>query len=191
MQAAAQTLAITVGEYLEGEQLSEVRHEYIGGLVYAMAGSTREHNTIALNLATALHPHLRGKSCRLSMADVKVRLQLAGDEIFYYPDLMVTCDPRDLAPDFNRHPSVLIEVLSESTERTDRREKFLSYTQIDTLEEYVLVAQDRMEVTVFRRADQWQPQVLHTPTQSLRLAAIDFELPLAAIYESIKLAVRG
>ena len=104
---------------------------------------------------------------------------------------MIACDPRDTDRYFKRHPSVLIEVLSESTERTDRREKFLSYTQIDTLEEYVLVAQDRMEVTVFRRADQWQPKVLHTATQSLRLASIDFELPLAAIYEGIKLAVRG
>ena len=191
MQAAAQTLAITVEEYLEGEQLSEVRHEYIGGLVYAMAGASDEHNAISLNLVTPLHTHLRGKPCRVFMLDSKVRLQVAGEEIFYYPDLMIACDPRDTDRYFKRHPSVLIEVLSESTERTDRREKFLSYTQIDTLEEYVLVAQDRMEVTVFRRADQWQPQVLHTPTQSLRLAAIDFELPLAAIYEGIKLPVRG
>lgn len=191
MQAAAQTLAITVEEYLAGEQLSEVRHEYIGGLVYAMAGASDEHSQIVGSLYVATRAHLRGKPCRVFMLDSKVRLQVAGEEIFYYPDLMIACDPRDTDRYFKRHPSVLIEVLSESTERTDRREKFLSYTQIDTLAEYVLVAQDRMEVTVFRRADQWQPQVLHTPTQSLRLASIDFELPLAAVYEGIKLPVRG
>lgn len=191
MQSVEKSRTLTVEEYLESEPGSAVRREFLGGHVYPMPDSTMDHNSITGNLAAPIHTHLRGTACRVFAITLKLRLHLRGDEIFYYPDLMIACDPRDTDRYFKRHPSVLIEVLSESTERTDRREKFLSYTQIDTLEEYVLVAQDRMEVTVFRRADQWQPQVLHTPTQSLRLASIDFELPLAAIYEGIKLAVRG
>jgi len=80
----------------------------------------------------------------------------------------------------------LIEVLSPDTERTDRREKFLSYTQIETIEEYVLVAQDQVEVTIFRRAKGWQPEVLRAADQSLRLSSIDFVLPLSAVYEGVK-----
>ena len=181
---------ISVEEYLEGETLSEVRHEYIGGLVYAMAGTSDEHSFIVGNLHAALHSHLRGKSCRLFMLDAKVRLQAADDDIFYYPDLMVACDTRDKDRFFKRFPRVLVEVLSESTERIDRREKFLSYTQIETLEEYVLVAQDRMEVTVFRRATRWQPEVLHAPAQSLLLVSVEFSLPLAALYEGVPFSKR-
>ena len=186
MHIAEQAQRLTVEDFLEGEPYSEVRHEFIGGVVYAMAGASEVHNAICLNLAAALHPHLRGKACRLFMADVKVRLRIAGDDLFYYPDLMVAGDPRDTDRYFKRFPRVLIEVLSETTERTDRREKFLSYTQIETLEEYVLVAQDRMEVTLFRRANQWQPEILTRAELSLRLASIDFAMPLAGIYEGVQ-----
>jgi Uma2 family endonuclease len=192
MTAVEKPQLISVEEYLEGEQHSDVRHEYIGGLVYAMAGTSDEHSFIVGNLHAALHPHLRGKSCRLFMLDAKVRLQAAGDDnIFYYPDLMVACDPRDKDRFFKRFPRVLVEVLSESTERIDRREKFLSYTQIETLEEYVLVAQDKMEVTLFRRANQWQPELLKMAAQFLPLASIDFSIPLASIYEGVNFAGRG
>jgi Uma2 family endonuclease len=188
MTAVEKPQLLSVEEYIEGEQLSDVRHEYIGGLVYAMAGASDEHNAICLNLASALLAHLRGKLCRVFMADSKVRLRADADDIFYYPDLMVACDPRDTNRFFKQYPRVLIEVLSESTERIDRREKFLSYTQIETLEEYVLVAQNKMEVTLFRRTNRWQPEVLHTATQPLALASIDFSVPLASIYESVNLA---
>ena len=191
MTALEKPQLLTVEEYLEGEQRSEVRHEYIGGLVYAMAGTSDEHNIIVSNLLAALHAHLRSKSCRVFVLDAKVRLRLATDDIFYYPDLMVWCDPRDTNRFFKRYPRVVIEVLSESTERTDRREKFLSYTQIETLEEYVLVAQDKMEVTLFRRANRWQPEILKTATQSLPLASIDFSVALPAIYEGVQFSGRG
>ena len=182
---------LSVEEYIEGEQHSEVRHEFIGGLVYAMAGASDEHNAICLNLASALLAHLRGKSCRVFMVDSKVRLLADADDIFYYPDLMVACDPRDKDRFFKRFPRVLVEVLSESTERIDRREKFLSYTQIETLEEYILVAQDKMEVTLYRRSNQWHPEILKTAAQSLPLASIDFSIPLTSIYEGVNLARRG
>lgn len=187
MQAAQELELITVEDYLAGEPLNEVRHEYIGGVVYAMAGASREHNTLAGNLFAAVHEHLRGKPCKVFMADLKVRLEVAREEIFYYPDVAVACDPRDTDRYFIRYPRVLIEVLSPDTERLDRREKFLNYTQIETLEEYVLVAQDKAEVTVFRRAAQWQPEVTRQPAQMLRLISLDFSLPLSEVYEGVKI----
>lgn len=186
MEAIAKSASLSVEEYLAGEPASEVRHEYLGGTVYAMAGASVDHNTISLNLATSLRSHLRGKPCGAFMADVKVRLNLASDDIFYYPDVMVACDPRDTDKFFKRFPKVLIEVMSESTERIDRREKRWSYQQIETLEEYVLVAQDRIEVTVFRRANGWKPEVLNKPDQSLALASLEFSLPLSGVYEGVK-----
>jgi Uma2 family endonuclease len=120
------------------------------------------------------------------MADVKVRLEFANDDVFNYPDVMVACDSRDTDKFFKRFPKVLIEVMSESTERIDRREKRWGYQQIETLEDYVLVAQDRMEVTVFRRANQWRPELLTKPDQQLQLASLGFALPLSGIYEGVK-----
>ena len=186
MQALKETEFVPVEDYLAGEELSEVRHEFIGGAIHAMAGASEDHNIVAGNLFAALHSHLRGKPCRAYMADLKVRLEIARTDIFYYPDVMVACDARDTERYFKRYPKVLIEVLSPDTERIDRREKFLSYTQIETLEEYVLVAQDAMEVTVFRRTNNWQPEILRLPDQPLCLASLEFSLPLSLIYEGVK-----
>lgn len=186
MQAVKDVELVTLEEYLAGEPASEVRHEYLGGVVYAMAGASEEHNIVSGNVFAALHAHLRGKACRAFMADMKVRLEVAREDIFYYPDLMVACDSRDTHRHYKRFPKVLVEVLSPDTERIDRREKFLSYTQIETLEEYVLVAQDRMEATVFRRANNWQPEVLRQADQSLRMASLEFTLPLRDVYEGVK-----
>jgi Uma2 family endonuclease len=124
------------------------------------------------------------------MVGLKVRLLIGGEDIFHCPDLMVVCDPCDTDRHFKRHPRVLIEVLSKTTEHTDRRERFQRSTQIETLEEYVLVAQDRMEVT-HSPVQPRQPEVLTTATQALRLASIQLKLPLPAIYEGVKLSARG
>lgn len=187
MTALAAATFIPVEDYLSGEQLSEVRHEYIGGEVHAMASASEDHNTIAGNIFASLHGHLRGKRCRPFMADVKVRLEVLGDDIFYYPDVLVACDPRDTHPLFKRFPTVIVEVLSDSTERIDRREKFWSYARIETLEEYVLVAQDKREVTVFRRANGWKAEVLRGKASVLRLTSLEFTQPLRDIYEGVKL----
>ena len=185
MEAAVKLGGLSVEDYLSGEALSQMRHEYVGGMLYAMAGASEEHNLISLNLATALRWHLRGKPCRVFMVDMKVRLQIAQEDVFYYPDLMVACDPRDTERYFKRFPRVLIEVLSEETERTDRREKLASYQQIETLEEYLLVAQDRVEATLFARKLQWRPEILRAENQALRLGSIGFEMPLRAVYEGV------
>jgi Uma2 family endonuclease len=184
MQAAFKTRVLTPEEYLSHEARSEVRHEYLGGMLYAMAGASEEHNIISLNLAAALRSHLRDKPCRVFMADMKVRVHIATEHVFYYPDVMVAGDARDTDRYSKRYPKVLIEVLSQETERTDRREKFLSYSGIETLEEYVLVAQDKVEVTIFRRTNQWQPEMV---TETLQLPSLEFLLPLSSIYDGVKL----
>lgn len=185
MTAVEKPQLLTVAEYLEGEQHGDVRHEYIGGTVYAMAGSSTDHNLIAGNFFVALRNHLAGKGCRVFMADVKVRLEIAQDDVFYYPDVMVGCDPRDTEKYFLRHPKVIVEVMSESTERTDRREKLLSYIRIESLDAYVLVAQDRTEVTVLQRAGDWKPQVLRGPHSSVEIDCLTFSLPLSSLYEGV------
>jgi Uma2 family endonuclease len=151
-----------------------------------MVGASAEHNIIAGNLFAAMRAHLRGRGCQVFIADVKVQLQIAGSNVFYCPDVMVTCDPRDTDRFFKRSPRVLIEVLSPETERTDRREKYLSYIQIESLEECVLVAQDQSEIIVFRRSSHWHPKVINRPDDQLHLASIELTLPLAAIYEGVK-----
>ena len=159
MQATQNVAALTVDEYLAGELLGNDRHEYLSGVVYAMAGASSDHNTIAGNLFASLRAALRGRPCRAFISDVKLRLAISEEDVLYYPDVMVACDPRDTDPYFKRFPKVLIEVLSPQTEQTDRREKFLSYIQIETLEEYVLVAQDKLEVTVFRAPTNGSPKL--------------------------------
>lgn len=186
MQAAKELERFSVEEYLVWESKNEIRHEYIGGMVYAMAGATEEHNLITGNIFAALHGHLRGKPCRLFSAEMKVRLEISNTDILYYPDLFVTCDSGDTHRFYKRSPKLVIEVLSESTERIDRQEKFTSYIQIPSLEEYVLVDQDRMEVTVFRRANNWQAELLTRADESLKLSSLDFTLPLSAIYEGVR-----
>lgn len=185
VQAVEHLASISVDDYLAGELKSEVRHEYIGGLVYAMAGASSEHNIICQNLLIALRSHLRGEPCQVFMESVKLRLRMANEDLFYYPDLIVTCDPLDTERYFKKFPKVLIEVWSPETERIDRREKFLSYTQIESLEEYILVAQDQTEVTVFRRINHWRPEVVNQPQQQLRLESLGFALSLPAIYDSV------
>src|SRR6185369_12510163 len=186
MEATLTSEFISVDEYLGGEKLAEVRHEFVAGHVFAMAGASEEHNFIAGNIFAALHAHLQGKSWRVFLAEMKARLLVSETDIFYYPDVMVACDPRDTDRYFKRFPKVLIEVLSPDTERTDRREKFLSYTQIETLEEYVLVAQDRREVTIFRRNGEWQPEILSKSESELELASLGFTLRLEGIYEGVR-----
>jgi Uma2 family endonuclease len=175
---------ITVEEYLAGEQLSEIRHEYIGGAVYAMAGGSEAHNLICLNLATALRAQLRGKTCKVFMSDMKLRLQIAHDDIFYYPDLLVTSDPEDNATFYKTRPSVLVEVLSPSTERTDRREKFLSYQRLHSLSEYILISQDKLQVSIFRKANDWAPEQL-LANDTLSLPSLAFDMPIAELYEDV------
>jgi len=185
MQTATQNDFITTEDYLASEESSDVRHEYLGGMVYAMAGASRDHNIIALNLAVFLRQHLQGGPCKIHMSDIRVNFKIRDDEYYYYPDIVVTCDKRDTHPRFVRHPNLIIEVSSPSTERIDRREKFLAYTTIDSLDEYVLVPQTGSEITVFRRANGWRVEKLSGENAELTLTSLQAALPRAAVYEGI------
>lgn len=174
----------TEAEYLKAEQASEVRHEYIGGDLYAMAGASEEHNIISLNIAAAIRAHLRGKPCKVFIHDMKARVY-AQLTLYYYPDVMVVCDPGDDDRFFKSKPRIIVEVVSESTRGTDEREKLLTFIQLPSLEEYVLVEQDRMKVTIHRRAAEWVPEFLEGPEALLKLHSIGFEMPLSAVYEDV------
>jgi len=187
MGAVLTSTWVGVDDYLAGEELTDTRHEYIGGEVYAMAGGSEEHGLIVGNIFAALHTHLRGGRCRAFVNDMKLRLRLREEDVFYHPDLLVTCDARDTERHFKRHPQVLVGVLSPTTERIDRREKLWSYIQIETLQEYVLVSQEKREVTLYRRANNWSAEVLRSPDDMLALDSLKVGLPLAAIYEAVDL----
>lgn len=176
---------ISVADYLAGEESAEVRHEYLAGEIYAMTGASARHNLICTNLLAALHAHLRGGPCQVFMVDLKVHLRVNSDDYFYYPDLMVACRSDDSASHYREHPRVIVEVLSESTERIDRREKFFAYQQIAALEEYVLVAQDHPEITHYRRAAGWASTVLGVD-DTLALDSLDFRLAVAEIYAGVE-----
>ena len=175
---------ISPEEYLQGELLSEVRHEYFAGEVFAMAGASVNHNHIAGNIFGELYAHLRGQKCAPFMNDMKAHIHSEGDDWFYYPDVMVNCEPAGQHEYFCDTPSVIVEVLSPSTEATDRREKRLAYEKIAALHTYALVAQDRREVLIFRRkpGGGWSREVLPEACDALRLTELDFVLPLDAIY---------
>ena len=185
MSTATETTPwISPEEYLRGELVSEIRHEYFAGEVFAMAGASVEHNYIAGNVFAALHAHLAGRKCAPFMNDMKAHIHSEGDDWFYYPDVMVNCEPAGQHKYYCDTPSVIVEVLSPATEATDRREKRLAYEKLATLHTYVLVAQERRELLIFRRkpGGGWSREALPDAGDALRLPELDFVLPLDAIY---------
>ena len=154
----ARQTTISVDDYLAGELQAEQRHEYIDGQVYAMTGASDRHGLIANALAFALTPAARRKGCQLFTSDMKLRLEIGGKTCFYYPDLLLSCDPQDREPYFRRSPCLIVEVLSESTARIDRREKLLAYQTIPSLQSYLLIEQERRHVELYRRGTGWQAE---------------------------------
>lgn len=176
---------ISPEEYLKLEELSPVKHEYIRGEVYAMAGATESHVTICVNLVKTLTDHVRGNGCNLYTGDMKARIDTAS--IYYYPDVMVSCDERDKAfKSLKKYPCLIIEVLSDGTEGFDRGDKFADYQELETLQEYVLISQKRQRVECFRRNSEglW---VLTSYTQGseVYLASIDFRTSIDTIYQAV------
>ena len=171
-------------DYLLRERASAHRHEFVNGAIYAMSGGSDRHNRIAANLVAALNAHLPDR-CVAYMADMKVRIRVERAEFYYYPNSMVCCGPWDQSRDWRDDPLVLGEVLSPSTERVDRGEKFDAYKQIPTLQEYILLDQATKHVELFRRATGWQREVL-AAGDTLRLASIDFKIAVDALYRRVE-----
>ena len=180
---------IGIEEYLQGELTSDVRHEYLAGQAYAMVGASDRHNLIAGNLFAALHPHVRGTGCQLFMADMKVRLEAPpAGTFFYYPDVMLCCDPDDRERYYRTRPCLLVEVLSDTTWRVDRREKLVTYTQIPTLRGYLLLDQDRPRAELYRcDADGTHWRWEQITEGEIPIDCLDASIPLAAVYDEVPL----
>jgi Uma2 family endonuclease len=178
---------ITVEDYLAGEERAAQKHEYLAGIVYAMAGATNAHNVIAANLLIALGNQLRGKGCRPFNSDTKVRIRLADQTRFYYPDVQVICRPNSLDDHFQDYPAVIFEVISESTRRIDEQEKRAAYLAIPTLNTYVLIEQDRPVATVWRRTGQGFVREDYAGMEAvLAFGEIDAHLTLGELREGIE-----
>ncbi len=185
MSEAAAIPLLTEQEYLQGEDLAAVRHEYLGGTVHAMAGGTQRHNLLGARVVAFLTSHLRGGPCRPFGSDMRVRVETPRDTRFYYPDAVVTCDPRDTEPLFLQFPKLVVEILSPSTEAADLREKWSAYPSLPTLEEYLVLAQDSARAILHRRAGSWAPQTFLSPSAIVPLDSLGLRLPLADIYEAL------
>lgn len=186
----AHKLFLTESDYLALEESSDTRHEYVAGQAYAMTGGSQRHNRIALNIASMLLAALRGRPCQVFMSDVK--LSIAQDQSYYYPDAMVTCgQERQAANESNlvSDPLLVVEVLSPSTESIDRREKLAAYRRLASVQEYVLVSQDQHFVEVYRREGEigWR-YLAYEPGDVLNLASVEVEMPIAELYVGTDIA---
>ncbi|GMU42727.1 MAG: Uma2 family endonuclease [Xanthomonadales bacterium] len=177
---------LSIAEYLASEQRSQVKHEYAAGLVFAMAGASERHNRITLNIGSALLAASRGTPCIPFVADMRVRV----DEVVYYPDVMVCRDPGDDDAYLKHAPCVVIEVLSESTERIDRGEKLYNYQRLASLRAYALVAQDLPRAEIYRRDNdgRWLYECHDGIDAGFDLPCPPTRLTLAGIYERIAFA---
>ena len=179
MQPQPITTYLSVGAYIEGELESQIRHEYMDGEVYAMVGASDRHGLITLNFASLLSQRLPDR-CQVFSSDMKVRIRTVERDIFYYPDVLVSCDPRDREAYYRQYPCLVVEVLSLNTARLDRFEKFMFYRQLDALQEYVLVSQDYRQVEVFRRSEQWHGTAYTEGEVPLR--SVDLGVTIDGIY---------
>jgi Uma2 family endonuclease len=185
MVASQNSNYLSPEEYLQLEEKSEIKHEYRQGDVYAMAGASNVHVLIAGNLYALLRNHLRGRGCLPYISDTKVRIESINT--YYYPDIAVTCDRRDREfSNFLRHPCLIVEVLSPTTEAFDRGDKFADYRHLESLQEYVLISQTRIQVDCFRRNDrgQWVLYPYHAG-DTIHLSSVGFSCAIEDLYEDV------
>ncbi len=176
---------VSAADFLAWDATQTVRHEFIRGEVFAMAGAGEAHVTVALNLAMALRQHLAGSPCRTFITDMKLRVEAA--DAFFYPDVMVTCSAADAGDALvKREPVLLVEVLSPATAAYDRGDKFAAYRKLASLREYLLVDTESRRCDLFRKRDDglW---VLHPfePGQALTLASVTLEIAAAQLWAEV------
>jgi len=181
----------TVAQYLERERSELDKHEYRDGEILLMAGGTADHSLIVANVISALHALLKGKPCRVYDSNLRVRIPRT--ILYTYPDVSVICgprepDPNDPAGETITNPRLIVEVLSPSTEAYDRGEKFDRYRQLDSLQEYVLVAQTAPRIEAYSRQGEgaWLLMPFSGLHRSARVHCLDIELPLAEVYAGIE-----
>lgn len=183
MSALLKDTRISVEEYLQGELISAIKHEYIDGYVYAMAGASTNHVRITGNIAGELRQHLKNMPCDVLSSDFKVNVN---NRKFFYPDVVVICDNDKNPPNdyFTENPILIVEVLSSSTQRTDRTLKRLAYQSLPSLQEYVLIEQDFVDVEVSRRSANWDSHHYFLG-DAVRFESLDLILPVTEIYRRV------
>ncbi|MBI5030455.1 MAG: Uma2 family endonuclease [Chloroflexi bacterium] len=179
---------ITPEEYLALEEKADHKSEYYNGEIFAMSGASNNHNLITGNVHAALHQLLAKRPCRTYVSDMRLLTSPKG--LYTYPDVMVVCGKIEFAPNRNdtvMNPSVLVEVLSDSTQAYDRGEKFALYRKIVTLQEYIMIDQNKPSVEHYRREGHfWVLEALETMDAILTLPSIGCEIPLAVMYEKVE-----
>ena len=191
MGNAAEKISMTSAEFLAWDETQTVRHEFVAGGVYSMAGAEERHVTASGNVYVALRNHLRGSPCRTFIVDMKLRVEPA--DCFFYPDVMVTCGAADATdPRVKREPVLLVEVLSPTTAAYDRGEKFAAYRMLPSLREYLLVDPQSRRCDLYRLGADglW---VLHPfePEQTVRLDSVGLDLEALALWEEVTPPSRG
>jgi Uma2 family endonuclease len=187
--SVAEKQPMTAEAYLDFERTSLEKHEYHAGEIFAMSGASERHNVIAGNVFAALHTHLKGNRYRAYMSDLKVRLEKF--DRYVYPDVVVICGKEAFKDkESAKDATVIVEVLSASTEKYDRTEKFWHYQSLPSLKEYVLVSQDGMSVEKFNRTDggetKWIYEAFTGKNQTLQLESVAFSIELTAIYDGVE-----
>ncbi|MEM9481702.1 MAG: Uma2 family endonuclease [Verrucomicrobiota bacterium] len=187
MGAVEKLELLDVETYLLREEQGDVRHEYLNGVIYAMAGAKNRHNAISTNAIISLGSSLRGSSCRPTNSDTKIRVLLPNEIRFYYPDAMVVCDRNPDDDNFEDRPVVIIEVLSEGTRRTDLAEKREAYLQVSSLRVLIFIEQDFPKVMVDRRGDHGFESESYSGLEAvIPLPEVEIDLPLARLYEDVE-----
>jgi Uma2 family endonuclease len=188
MASATRITRYTPEQYLAMERKADFKSEYDGGYITAMSGASTEHNLIAGNLHGEVRFQLKGRPCVVFMSDMRLCVSPTG--LYTYPDVMAVCGDRqylDAEVDTLLNPTVIVEVLSASTESYDRGRKFRHYQHLPSLQEYVLIAQDEVSVERYtRRGDDWVLSVFTRLDDTLRLTSIDCEIPLREIYDKVE-----
>ncbi len=185
--AQAKDRLLTVEEYLAFEERSKIRHEYIDGEVFTMAGSKRNHSLIASNIGTDLAAQLRSRDCEVHFGDLRVE---ASETTYLYPDVTVVCGELKLVPDIFdtlANPTVICEVLSKSTEARDRGDKSRAYRRLESLTDYVLISQNQMQIEHYIRQtdDTWKFIEYTEPNDKIIFESLNCELTVAEIYRRV------
>ena len=180
----------TAQEYLAFEEAVPERHEFVRGRIYAMSGGVWAHEAVKINVTTALRTATRGRGCAIGGSDLRVWIPAA--EAFKYPDASALCGRPELREPARNvsllNPSLIVEVLSPSTEAYDRAEKFALYQRLDSLREYVLIAQDRMRIERFTRDADWQPTVYSELSDVVALPSLGIGLAVRDVYDEVRLS---
>ncbi len=176
---------ISPDDYLAAERVSDTRHEYVAGKIYAMAGASVWHERICANITGELRAQLRGKRCEAFGSNIRVRIENPGmAEFYYYPDAMVECSGLPNGTHYAEEPVVIFEVLSPETERIDLGEKLAHYRSLPSVRVYAVVNQHNPAVTIYRRrGETWEMEFLGRTDGTLELPEIGCRLPMAAIYD--------